>query len=197
MDQGQAAGRGRQRDRPVKRRVTAAEHDEAFAGKPRRVADAIKQAFVLESVDAGKAQPARLEGTDAAGDEHRARPKIRAGIGRHREPIVIDGGDGRDLFAEMENGLERLYLLHQVIDEFLAAAHRDARNVVDRLVGVQLGTLAADDPHRVDDMRFYTQQTQFEDLEQAHGSGADNDDVCFDHVLIPCGVCASTTCAAH
>jgi hypothetical protein len=43
----------------------------------------------------------------------------------------------------VEGGAEGLDLLEQVVGEFLAGAHRHGRDVVDRLVGVQLDALAA------------------------------------------------------
>ena len=41
------------------------------------------------------------------------------------------------------------------------------RNIVDRLVGVELGALAAELVENVDDMRLHVQEAQFENGEQA------------------------------
>ncbi len=55
------------------------------------------------------------------------------------------GRTRRHLFAEMKLGLEGMDLLHQSIHEFLRSTDRQRRNVVDRLVGIQLGALSAHD----------------------------------------------------
>ena len=49
-----------------------------------------------------------------------------------------------DFLAEMERGMERFHLLQQPVDQFLRAANRQRGDVVDRLVGIELGALAAD-----------------------------------------------------
>ncbi len=72
----------------------------------------------------------------------------------------------------MECRIERLDLLQQVVDELLAAADRYPRDVVDRLVRIQLGALAANDPHRVDDVRLDAEEPELEHLEQPDRAGA-------------------------
>ena len=46
---------------------------------------------------------------------------------------------------------ERLDLLQQPVDQLLRAAHGQRRNVIDRLVRIELGALAADLRQRIDD----------------------------------------------
>ena len=81
----------------------------------------------------------------------------------------------------MKRRLERLDLFEQVVDQFLTAADRNAGNVINRLVRVELRALPSDDPHRIDDVRLDAQKTQFEYLEQtdrtrAHDQGLGLDD---------------------
>ena len=71
--------------------------------------------------------------------------------------------------------MERFGLLQQPVDQFLRPADRHRRDVVNRLVRIQLGALAADLGERIDDVRADAEQPEFEDLEQTHGAGADDD----------------------
>ncbi len=75
----------------------------------------------------------------------------------------------------MEGGVKGLGLFQQPIDQFLGAADRQCGNVIDRLVGIQLGALAAGLGQRIDDVRADAEQAQLEDLEQSHGTCADDD----------------------
>ena len=80
----------------------------------------------------------------------------------------------------MELRIERLDLLQQRIDQTLRAGHGNARNVVDRLFRIKLGTLPADLVENVDEMRFHIEQAELEHREQADRAGADDDNVGFD-----------------
>ena len=79
----------------------------------------------------------------------------------------------------MKFGVERLDLFHQAVDQFFAAANRNAGNVVDRLVRVELGTLTAGNPHRVEDVRIDSEQAEFENLENTYGPGSDDESIRF------------------
>ncbi len=58
-----------------------------------------------------------------------------------------------DFLPQMKNGVEGLRLLQQPIDQFLGTAHRQRRDVIDRLVGIQLGALTAGLRQRINDVR--------------------------------------------
>ena len=92
------------------------------------------------------------------------------------------GLDALHHLVEVEGRMERLDLRHQVVDEPLARHHGKARNVVDRLLGIELGALAADLRQDVDEMAFDVEEAEFEHGEQAHRPCADDDDVGFDIV---------------
>ncbi len=77
----------------------------------------------------------------------------------------------------MELGAERLDLLEQAVNEFLRAAHRQRRDVVDRLVRVELGTLPARMPEGIHDVGLDAEQPEFEHLEESRRARADDDDV--------------------
>ena len=56
-----------------------------------------------------------------------------------------------------------------------------AGNVVDRLLRIELGALAARLVEDVDDRRLDVEEAEFEDREKADRPGADDDDVGLDH----------------
>ncbi len=89
--------------------------------------------------------------------------------------------DGHFL-AQVEGRVERLDLLEQVVGQFLAGADRHGRDVVDRLVRIQLDALAADCRQRIDDVGLDLEQAEFEYLEQADRAGADDDGIGIDGV---------------
>ena len=111
------------------------------------------------------------------GDHHRARIEAGAARGADLEAPVRGAREIRHLLAEVKLRLEGLDLLHQSVDELLRAAHRQRRDVVDRLVRIQLRALPARMLQRIDDVRADAEQPQLEHLEQAAGAGADDDDL--------------------
>lgn len=82
--------------------------------------------------------------------------------------------------SQMEGGVKRLGLLQEPVDQFLGAANGQRRDVVDRLIRIQLGALAARLRQGVDDMGADAEKAQFEDLKQSDGTCADDDrfDLC-------------------
>ena len=105
---------------------------------------------------------------------------LGAGIGLELPAAVGQLLQRRRHLAEMELRIERLDLLQQPVDQFLAGDDGKARNVVDRFFRIELGALAARPVEDVDQMAFEIEQPQLEHGEQADGAGADNDDVGFD-----------------
>jgi hypothetical protein len=77
----------------------------------------------------------------------------------------------------MKLRLEGLDLLHQPVNELLGAAHGQRRNVIDRLLGIQLRALSAWYRQRIDDVRTDTEQAKLEYLKQAARTRTDDDDV--------------------
>src|SRR5579862_2581256 len=80
----------------------------------------------------------------------------------------------------MELRLERRDLLQQRFRKCPPGGDRRSRNVVDRLVAVQLDALAPGSGQRVDDMAGDFEQAELEGLEQPDRAGADDQRVCFD-----------------
>ena len=80
----------------------------------------------------------------------------------------------------MKLRIERLDLLMQRVDQTLGAGVGNAGNVVDRLLRIKLGALAADLVENVDEVRFHVEQAELEHREQADRAGADDDNVGLD-----------------
>ena len=96
-------------------------------------------------------------------------------IGLHIEAAVLALTQRGDFLAEMQRCIERGDLLQQAVDELLRAADRQRGDVVNRLVGIELGALAARRAERVDEMAADPQQSELEHLEKTTGAGANDD----------------------
>src|SRR4029077_3424143 len=88
--------------------------------------------------------------------------------------------DRLDHLLQMKLRAERLDLLHQRVDQTFAGAHRNARDVVDRLLGIELRALAADLVEDVDEMRLHVEEAELEYREQAAGPRPDDEHVGLD-----------------
>ena len=64
----------------------------------------------------------------------------------------------RDLGVKVQASLERSNLFQQPIDKLLGIANWNRRDVVDGLVGVQFGALAAGGGQRIDHVRAKAEQ---------------------------------------
>jgi hypothetical protein len=82
----------------------------------------------------------------------------------------------------VELGVERLDLLHQAVHEFLRTANRQRRDVVDRLVRIELRALPARMLQGVDEVALDAQQPEFENLEQAGRACADDNGIGLDRL---------------
>src|SRR3984893_16943515 len=80
----------------------------------------------------------------------------------------------------MKARMERLDLVQQRVGEALAGDERDARNVVDRFLWIELGALAADLVENIDQMRLHSEQSQSENGKQPTGPCANNQHIGFD-----------------
>ena len=85
----------------------------------------------------------------------------------------------------MHAAVEWLDLLEQGICQFLSGANRNAGDIVDRLVRIKLAALTTRLPDGIDNLSFQAEEPELEDLEQAAGTGADNDCIRIDHSKPP------------
>ena len=115
------------------------------------------------------------------GNEHAAGQQLCALRGFDQQAPVRLYGEGGHQRVQVPLGLERRDLLKQQAGQLAPGAHRDARDVVDGFVAVQLDALAARMGQGVDQVGGDALQAQLEDLEQAHGTCADDNGVGLDH----------------
>ena len=108
-----------------------------------------------------------------------------AQIGFHMEGTVLLLLNLRDDFAQVIDRLEGMILLQQVFSQLSRRVHRNSRNIVNWLLGVELHALAAHIPKRIHHVAFHLQKTEFENLKQPDRTSTDDNDVCFNDFVSP------------
>ena len=169
---------------PVECRIAAAEDGELLARVLLRVAHPVLNGSVAEFLDALRAQCTRLERTDTCSDHDSLAVELFACIGLYVKFVTVRAHN-RHFFAEVHARAEGFDLLKQAFGQFVTGAHRDTGNVVDGFVRIELRTLAARLPNRVNDLGLEAQQSELENLKQAARPGADDDNVRFDQWIGP------------
>ena len=82
----------------------------------------------------------------------------------------------------MEGGMKRLDLLHQGVGETVASDERNPGDVVDRLLRIKLGALAADLVEDIDEVRLDIKQAKLEHREQADRARTDDQSIGLDRL---------------
>ncbi len=183
MDQGHAAGDRLQVEDPVERRIAAAGHHHPPVAECLHLADGVEERGALEGLGTRQRDAPRHEAAGPGGDHHDRCLEDRPQRRLEPPPAVVQTLQALGLLAEMEHRLERLDLLHQIVDQLLARAARHGRDVVDRLVGIELGTLAADLVEVVHELAAQAEEAGLEHGEEAHRTGADDHHVGADDIL--------------
>src|SRR5690606_2215884 len=183
MDQSETARLACQFQRPVERRVATAEDQQSLPGEIRRALHPVMDMAALECLRSFATEPARLKRTEPRRDDHRLGMETRIERRAHQERAVFEPLELRGFLAEMKLCVERLDLLQEPIDELLRGAHGNRRNVVDRLVRIQLAALSSWMLERIDDMCVDAEQPQLEDLEHAARTGSDDDGIRLDRAF--------------
>ena len=86
----------------------------------------------------------------------------------------------------MKRRPERLDLGQQRVTDALAGDVRDARNIVDRLLRIKLGALAADLVENIDHVRLHIEQAELKYCEQPAGPPTNDEDVGLDNFSHDC-----------
>ena len=177
MHQREARGPWQQLQRPVERRVAAAEDHQMLAHQLGRTLHPVVDGAAFESLRALESDAPRLKGAHARRDHHGTGVEADAARGAQVEAPAIAPRELHHFMAEVQLRIEGPDLLHEPVDQLLGAAHRQRRYVVDRLVGVQLGALSAGVPQRIHHLGTDPEEAQLEHLEQPAGTCADDDDL--------------------
>jgi hypothetical protein len=169
-----------QRQGPVERRVAAPQDDQALADQAVGVAHPVVDIALFPWFGAEGAQPSRLERAEACRQDHGGRVKTGSGRRLQLEAAFRRLFQSGYRLAQVKLRFERRNLLHQAVHEFLGAANGQGGNVVNGLVRIEFGALAANLRKRVHDMSVDVEQTQLEDLKQSARARTDDDYICFD-----------------
>src|SRR6266508_971 len=143
-----------QSQRPVEGRVPAAHDHARFAGEDLFTPDEVMETSALPVVDSLERELPRLEGTVPGGDDEGAREESPARLrpqGEHLLAVLADPREIGHLLVEVDVGAELEALLDAQIDELLAEDLRMPGHVVDVLLRVDRGYLAAELPEALDD----------------------------------------------
>jgi hypothetical protein len=89
------------------------------------------------------------------------------------------------LFTQVHAAVKRFDLRQETVRQFLARADPDGWNVVNGLIGVKLGALAAGFRNGIDNFRFQAEQSELENLKQAAWPCSNDNDICVNHVWLP------------
>src|SRR5262245_5665608 len=170
----------REVERPVERAVAAADDEQALAAELLHLAHGVEHRLFLIGLDARDRRALGLERAAAGRDHHHLAFELLAGVGLHPEQRVADLLDRLDHLLQMELGAERLDLRKQALDQALPGAEGNAGDVVDRLLGIELGALAADLVQDVDEMRLHVEEAELEHREQPAGPRPDDEHVGLD-----------------
>jgi hypothetical protein len=113
-----------------------------------------------------------------------------AGVGGELPLSMLGLGEGSSHLAEIELRLERLDLLEQPIGQLLTGADRKAGDVVDGLLGIKLGALAAGPVENIDNMRLQPREAELENSKEPDRPSSNNNNIggsatCRHRLLVP------------
>ena len=158
--------------------VAAPHHGHMLAGK------ALGRHGLLEDLRAAplfgprQVQRAALIGAGTHRQHHGPGMQAQTRMGRQLEAashaVLLPGTQRLRHLTEVQIGIQRLDLLEQVVGQLLRRDHRQARDVVDQLVGIERTALATRFRQRIDGGHAQAQESQLEDLMEAHGPHADD-----------------------
>jgi len=178
----QALGKRLEIERPVERTVATADDQQVLAAESVHLAHGVVHRLVFVGLDAVDRRPLRLERAATRGDHHAFALEGLVAVADDAELRLAQLLDLQHHLAEMEGRMKRLDLLHQSLGEPVAGDHRDAGNVVDRLLRIEFGALAADLVEDVDQVRLDVEQAELEHREQPDRPRADDDNVGLDRL---------------
>src|SRR5919204_386545 len=173
-------GRVLQAERPVERRIAAADDDAGALPEDVLLAHEIVEAFALPRVDVVDPELARLEGAVACGDDQRTaeiRPALVRRDGQQLLAVLAEPLEGLHLFAEQHLRPVLQALFGAEVDERLALDLRVAGNVEDVLLGIDGSDLPTDLLQALDDPDGGVAVSRVVRGRQAGGAGPENRDV--------------------
>ena len=185
MDQDDALCLSDKIQRPVESGVTAAADHDVLASEEFRITHPVEKLLVLKLLNARNSHRTGIKRAHTGGDDHGLAVEAGAEIRFHVEGTVFLLLNLCDDFAQVINRLEGMILLQQVFSQLSRRVNRNSRNIVNRLLGVELHALTAHIPKRIHHVALHLQKTEFENLKQPDRTSADDNDVCFNDFVSP------------
>ena len=158
--------------------VAAPHHGHMLAGK------ALGRHGLLEDLRAAplfgprQVQRTALIGASTRRQHHgpgmQAQTRLRRQLKAASHAVLLPGTQRLRHLPEVQFGVQGLDLLEKVVGQLLRRDHRQARDVVDQLVGIERTALATRFRQRIDGGHAQAQESQLEDLMEAHGPHADD-----------------------
>ncbi len=170
----------REVQRPIERGIAAARDHDALVAQRFHLPDGIENGGALIGLDARDRRPFGLERAASCRDHDDLDFEYLAAIGLHAEQRIADLLDRPHHLLKVKRRPERFDLRQQGVAETLPGDVGHARNVVDRLLRIELRALTADLVEDVDHVRLHVEQTKLEHREQPARSGADDQHVGLD-----------------
>jgi hypothetical protein len=160
VDEDDLAGNVQQAAGPIQGGVAATHHQHALVPEVLQVVDIIVDALALHALDVGNVEATGHKGADAGGDDDRAGEVGVARFGLELDQVIgiwpaLDGARGSEsdhLFVQANGGRELHRLLDLAVHKLTGQDLGKAGKVIDVLVGVEGGQLAAELGQAIDDL---------------------------------------------
>src|SRR5207249_11676128 len=125
-----------------------------------------------------------LERSASCCNDHNLGAEDQSAVGLELEQAVLTFLKRGYHLIEVELRMKRLDLIEQPVGQFATGDHRHARNVVDRLLWIELGALAARAVENVDHVTFDIEKAELENRKQPAWPCANDNRVGGNHLVI-------------
>ena len=166
---------------PIKGTVASTADHHLLSPIEFRILDDVLHATVLVFIETIHRRLARFEAAESSGDRDDGGAVHGTAVGGHDELVLLILDDGLCPLSQGEPGLERCGLCHQLVHQVARENLRIGRNVIDRLLGIDLRTLSPRLRQGVDEVAAQLEQPCFEHGEETAGARTDDEDVRLDH----------------
>src|SRR5439155_15472880 len=143
VQEGQAPRQRMKIERPVKGGIATADDENVAVTKALHLLDRIEDRAPLIGIDPGDGWLLGLERSASCCNDDNLGAEDQSAVGLELEQAVLTFLKRGYHLIEVELRMKRLDLIEQPVGQFATGDHRHARNVVDRLLWIELGALAA------------------------------------------------------
>src|SRR5439155_6356096 len=166
VQEGQAPCQRVEIERPVEGRIAASDDKNIAVTKVFHLLDRIEDGASLISIDAGDWRLLGLKRSASCCNDDNLGAEDQPAVGLKLELTVLTSLKCGDHLIEVELRMEGLDLFEQPMSQLGASDHRHARNIVDRLLRIKLGALAAGAVENIDHLTLDIEKTELENRKQ-------------------------------